>query len=153
MKTITLPEILHDQLRAEARAAYPRECCGLIEGVRRQGHIAVVRLHPARNLATRADRFEIDPMEQFRLLHALRDTERDIVGCYHSHPNGRAVPSERDLAGAGEEGFVWLIVSVQANAAAECGAFLFAAGAFSPLRLAEPNHAGSAPESGSLPRA
>jgi desampylase len=126
---------LEEQLAAEARAAFPRECCGLIEGVRRDGVIEALRLHPTRNLATRADRFEIDPAEQFRLLHALRGTERDIVGCYHSHPNGQAVPSSHDRTG--EDDFVWLIAAVREDSVCEIAAHLFMRGKFLPLSLTE----------------
>ncbi len=92
------------QIAAEARAALPRECCGLLEGARAGEAVRVAAVHPTRNLSEEADRFAIDPAEQFALLRRLRGTGREIVGCYHSHPNGRAEPSPRDLAEAGEEG-------------------------------------------------
>jgi proteasome lid subunit RPN8/RPN11 len=134
--SLQLPNHLRDQLVAEAQATFPRECCGLIEGVHRGETVEALKLHPTRNLAREADRFEIDPMEQFRLLKALRDRERDIVGCYHSHPNGVATPSPRDLASAAEEHFVWLIVGVAADGAATLTAHVYAGGAFCPLTLA-----------------
>jgi proteasome lid subunit RPN8/RPN11 len=37
-----------------------------------------------------------------------------IIGCYHSHPEGAPRPSARDLAGAKEEDFLWLIVAGEA---------------------------------------
>ena len=132
---LILPANLRHQLLTEARATFPRECCGLIEGVQKDDQIEAVRLHPARNLATRPDRFEIDPMEQFRLLRALRPTDREIVGCYHSHPNGRATPSEHDRDGAGEEGFIWLIASLADDGATDVGAFLFSESDFRPINL------------------
>lgn len=121
------------RIEAEARAAFPKECCGLLEGVR-DGHQArIVAVHPARNLSPDADRFEIDPAQQFALMRALRDTEREIIGCYHSHPNGKAEPSPRDLEGAGEDGFVWLIAGVAGEV--NLAAFVFRGGAFAPLLL------------------
>ena len=122
------------QLEHEARAALPRECCGLIEGVR--GDLRVVALHPARNLAQRPDAFEIDPAEQFRLMRALRGSERTLIGCYHSHPYGLPEPSPRDVAGGAEEGFLWLVVGVGARRAT-FGAFLWTNGAFVPISIAE----------------
>jgi proteasome lid subunit RPN8/RPN11 len=116
---------LRAQILAEARAAFPRECCGLLEG---EGE-RVTALHPSPNLAERADRFEIDPALRFRLLRE----ERAIVGCYHSHPGGCADPSPRDLDGAGEDGFLWLI-----QGARELKAFVFAQGRFEPVALVEP---------------
>jgi proteasome lid subunit RPN8/RPN11 len=133
---LLLPAHLRDQLIAEAQATFPRECCGLIEGVRRDETVEALKLHPTRNLAREADRFEIDPMEQFRLLKALRGSERDIIGCYHSHPNGVAQPSPRDLASAAEEHFVWLIAALDASGAATLTAHVYAGGAFHPLGLA-----------------
>ncbi len=101
-----LSPALRAQLLAEAAAAHPRECCGLLEG----DGARVTALHPARNLAESCDRFEIDPAVQFR----LRREGCNIVGCYHSHPGGAAEPSPRDAQGTGEAGFVWLIVAGEA---------------------------------------
>jgi proteasome lid subunit RPN8/RPN11 len=78
--------------------------------------IRVHALHATDNIATATDRFEIDPREQFRLAHELRGTGHEIVGCYHSHPNGRAEPSRHDLECAVEDGFVWLIAALNADA-------------------------------------
>ena len=39
-------------------------------------------------------------------------TNQRIIGHYHSHPNGRSMPSTRDLAMAWEPELVWLIVAV-----------------------------------------
>jgi proteasome lid subunit RPN8/RPN11 len=130
-----LPEPLRTRLRAEARAAFPRECCGLIEGVRDARRIVACALHPARNLADAPDRFVIDPAEHFRLLRALRGTERAIIGCYHSHPGGMPVPSEHDCAMAIDDGFVWLIAASTAAGHVTLAAHLFADGAFRALEL------------------
>jgi proteasome lid subunit RPN8/RPN11 len=110
-----LPQSLRAALATQARSAFPRECCGLIEG-RREGNSAhAIAIHPVRNLATEPDRFELDSAEHFRLMRSLRGTEREIIGCYHSHPNGRAELSPRDRANAGEDDFVWLITGIDAD--------------------------------------
>lgn len=133
MTTLLLPSSLKEQIEAEARAAFPRECCGLIEGVRSGERIEAVTLHPAPNLAEAADRFEIDPAAQFAALRGARANGREIVGCYHSHPNGAAEPSAHDLAGAAEDGFVWVIAG--AGGEVRLAAFLYDAGRFSPLEI------------------
>ena len=132
---LSLSQTLRAQLADEARGAFPKECCGLIEGVRDGGTAHAIALHPAKNIAAASDRFEIDPAEHIRLLKALRGTKRAVVGCYHSHPNGQAEPSPRDLDHASEEGFVWLIQPVTADGAGAPGAFVFAAQRFRPLAL------------------
>jgi proteasome lid subunit RPN8/RPN11 len=124
--TLDLPAALRARIAEEARAAAPRECCGLIEGVRGGEVIRATALHPARNLARDDDRFEIDPAGQFRLLRE----GRVVVGCYHSHPGGRAEPSPRDAEGAGEVGFVWVVAGADG-----IGAYLWDGAAFQPMRL------------------
>jgi desampylase len=133
---LIVPKALQVQLGEEACAAFPRECCGLIEGVCEGDCVRAVALHPAANLATRDDRFEIDPMEQFRLMRELRGSGREIVGCYHSHPNGTAEPSAHDLENASEDGFVWLIAAVDtASKGVTPAAFIYGNRAFGPVTL------------------
>lgn len=113
MKTVHLPLGRRDRLVAEARRACPEECCGLLEGVREGEEVTVLALHPAANVADDPKTgFLIDPVLHLRLARVLRGTGREIVGCYHSHPAGRAEPSARDREGGGEAGFVWIIAGV-----------------------------------------
>jgi len=135
-RPFVLSDALQRQLAAEGRGAYPRECCGLIEGVRRADAIEAIALHPTRNLVQAFDRFEIDPAQHIRLLRGLRGTGRDIVGCYHSHPGGVPEPSPRDRDCAHDEDFVWLIAGVEATGVVTQAAFLFAGGDFHRLTLA-----------------
>ncbi len=122
---VALPADLRAAILAAARAAHPHECCGLLEGEWEGDAARVTALHPARNLSPDAMHFEIDPADHIAAQKAARANGTAIIGCYHSHPGGRAEPSGADLAGAGEEKFLWLI-------AAEGGiaAFLYSAGRF-----------------------
>jgi proteasome lid subunit RPN8/RPN11 len=135
--SLVLSEAHRAQIASEARDAGARECCGLIEGVREGESVRAIALHPARNVAECDDGFVIDPGTQFALLRRLRGTDRAIVGCYHSHPNGRAEPSARDREGAGEAGFVWVIAAVQ-DGEVGLAAHVFESPGFRaiPLRLA-----------------
>jgi proteasome lid subunit RPN8/RPN11 len=110
--SLLLPEELRAQIAREASAAIPRECCGLIEGHRDGTRAIATVLHSTRNIADEADRFEIDPAAHIALLKKLRGTDRAIIGCYHSHPNGCATPSPSDRGGAHETGFLWLVQAV-----------------------------------------
>ena len=106
---VLLPQDLRRQILEETRASTPRECCGLIEGARDGGQFRVTALHPARNLSPEADRFQIDPRDQFAAQRMARANRAAIIGCYHSHPDGGPAPSAADLAGAAEQNFLWLI--------------------------------------------
>ena len=111
---VELPAALAAALHEEARQAAPRECCGLLEGRRAEGVYTILALHPVRNLSDDPDHFEIDPGGHIAAVKIARANGTTILGCYHSHPRGSAQPSASDLAGAGEENFLWLIVADEA---------------------------------------
>lgn len=114
---VELPPALAAAIGEEARRAAPRECCGLLEGVREEQRFTVRALHPARNLAEGADRFEIDPRDHIAAVKKARANGAAIIGCYHSHPHGPAQPSASDRAGAAEDNFAWLIAAGERLAA------------------------------------
>ena len=112
IRVLLLAPNLRSEIEREARTAFPRECCGLIEGVRTGEQVQAFALHPTRNIAQEPNRFEIDPAAHIALMRNLRGTGREIVGCYHSHPDGAAEPSQHDRRSASEDGFVWVIAAV-----------------------------------------
>ena len=131
---LALPREFRTRIESESRAAYPNECCGLVEGVREGDSARVLALHTARNILAARDRFEIHPEDHFAALKTARDRGHAIIGCYHSHPGGAPQPSETDLSGAGEENFLWLIAAIsRADAPGLFGSFVYRAGAFEPV--------------------
>ena len=127
MRILYLASHMRDEIIAAAQEAFPRECCGMIEGVAVEDGWRVLAIHPARNVADDPERkFLIDPQTHFELLRALRGTDRRIIGCFHSHPNGRAIPSAADRAGAIEPDFVWLVAAGTRESGFVLGAYLFA---------------------------
>jgi len=137
MPAVALPLPLQERLRDEAIRAYPRECCGLLEGFADGVLLRVIALHPTANLAQQPDRFEIDPAAHIALQRALRGTGRSVLGCYHSHPNGRAEPSGLDRENADEGGFLWLIVAVKPDMVERTRlvAFVRNGQSFSPVKI------------------
>ena len=133
---ILLPPELRSRIEREARASFPRECCGLIEGTCTNEVAHAVALHPARNIALRADRFEIAPQDHFKALKQARANGRALIGCYHSHPRGEPKPSAHDLLGAGEENFFWLIAALgEGDGPLTLAAFVYAAAGYFPVEL------------------
>jgi len=127
--TVRLPVAIADLIRAEATAAYPLECCGLLIGQwSPDGQmLTVIEAHPSKNVTDGDARrgFEIDPKLRFDLMRQAqaRADGTDIVGHWHSHPDGPAEPSARDLAAAYEPEFVWLICRSTNERAENLGAF------------------------------
>ena len=95
-------------LLAEAARAAPDECCGLLLG--RAGRVEEAR--PAANVAPDPARhFEIDPAALFAAHRESRTGGLDLLGYYHSHPEGHPVPSATDCAHASGDSRAWAIVA------------------------------------------
>ena len=53
--------------------------------------------YPARNALASPYRYEIDPRDLVRILHAIERHGDDLVAVFHSHPDGPAAPSATDV--------------------------------------------------------
>jgi proteasome lid subunit RPN8/RPN11 len=114
--TYPLIEVLHlsarhaDALRQAAISAYPNECCGLVVG-EGAARLTISEVVPVPNISDTPRRaFAVDPQKQFEILRAVRGTSQRVIGHYHSHPNGAAVPSQHDLAMAHDPEAIWIVV-------------------------------------------
>jgi proteasome lid subunit RPN8/RPN11 len=79
-----------------ARAALPRECCGLLLGQFGQ----ILAAWPVPNTAAQPDAFEFDGLSAMRAERAARLCGLELVGYYHSHPHGPPTPSREDRSGS-----------------------------------------------------
>lgn len=104
---VRISRAAHATLLAEAAASPTQEVCGLLLGddvIRRIGPTLNVSLQPA-------DSFEIDPAALFAAIRAERATGGErLIGYYHSHPSGRAEPSERDREQAVGDVRLWVVI-------------------------------------------
>lgn len=100
---------------AAARDGAPLEVCGVLLGTGTD----IERAAPAANVAPDpAQHFEIDPAVLVAAHRGARDgTGPQVIGYYHSHPNGLARPSATDAQSAAHDGRIWAIV---ANGAITC---------------------------------
>jgi proteasome lid subunit RPN8/RPN11 len=110
-RSLTLKRAHLEILVHAAADAAPAECCGLLIGYGTD-FVIVTDVIVAENVADEPDTFLINPQLQFDWLRKLRDSDRRIIGHFHSHPNGRCEPSQRDLDMAVDPEQVWLIVPV-----------------------------------------
>ena len=121
---------------ARASESYPEEACALLEGTTDSRVVRVARVHFADNVAAdRRRRFEVDPRLLLRLHRTLRDGATSIVGVWHSHPNGVAVPSGTDYAQAYDAELAWIITAVTADGPGQARAYRVGTDAFSEIVL------------------
>lgn len=110
-----MPALIRETIEQASLDAQPDEACGLLIGHMTGTTAAVARAVVSRNVAPapRHKRFEIDPALQLKYQRELRGTDTAIIGHFHSHPNGLAVPSDADRDAPGEDGLLWLIAAIQ----------------------------------------
>ena len=105
---VTISPTAHAAILAAAAEAHPHETCGLLVGT--GTHINTAR--PAANVHPEPARhFEIDPIALIAAHKAARAGGPQIVGYFHSHPNGLARPSATDAAMASGDGRLWAIAA------------------------------------------
>ncbi len=95
-------------LLAEAAAADPYECCGVLLGT----GATITQICPAPNIhPTPRTHFEIDPQALIDVHRAARNGGPQVLGYFHSHPRGSAHPSATDRAMAAHDGKIWAIAA------------------------------------------
>ncbi|WP_010186103.1 Mov34/MPN/PAD-1 family protein [Sphingomonas sp. PAMC 26605] len=105
---IEISSTLLARLLTETRNSPEREICGLLFGTAQR----IAAATACTNVAADPHRaFELDPGALFAALRAARIGGPTVIGHYHSHPSGVAVPSTRDAEGAMGDGALWLIVA------------------------------------------
>lgn len=95
-----------EAMERAARAAHPREACGLLlgEGARVSAFVETANVH-----ATPASHFEIDPQALIDAHRAERVGGMQVLGYFHSHPVGEPAPSAADRASSAGDGRIWAI--------------------------------------------
>lgn len=91
------------------------ECCGVVavlpaeEGATR----TAARVYRAENVHASALKFEIAPMELYRLNETIEDAGWEVGAIYHSHVRSEPYPSQTDIGfAAGWPGLEWIIVGL-----------------------------------------
>ncbi len=83
-----------------ARAAYPKECCGILVGAdSADGRVASIAVTSANVYqGDQKDRFDLDPRAFLQADKLARAEGLQVLGFFHSHPDCDAYFSATDLA-------------------------------------------------------
>jgi proteasome lid subunit RPN8/RPN11 len=93
-ETLIIPAEIHDLMVAHCLREAPRECCGILGGVRPR----VASFHPLRNVAAQGEtRYDADTKDLIAAVTELRSRNAEILAIYHSHPRWAPIPSATDL--------------------------------------------------------
>ena len=125
--TLDLPRHLLHRIHRHAEEAYPHECCGFLLGhVVEEARRIVCDVEVVRNpdaVEGVSDRYQIDTADYLRVDRRARLAGWDILGCYHSHPDEKPIPSTIDLACAWPW-YVYLIVALDHGHVADARAWV-----------------------------
>ncbi len=99
-------------MRASAVHHAPREACGILLGRTAAKQTRIDDLREVINIHTQPDRFfEIDPAALIEAHKAARAGGAEVVGYFHSHPNGNPDLSDKDREMAAGDGKIWAVVA------------------------------------------
>jgi proteasome lid subunit RPN8/RPN11 len=112
---VKISQALLDELVAHVGEDPGNEICGVVavepEGA--PGASEAVSVHRAANLHASPLRFEIEPMELYRLNEEIEGRGQQIGAIYHSHVRSDPYPSQTDINYAkGWPGVEWVIVGL-----------------------------------------
>jgi proteasome lid subunit RPN8/RPN11 len=103
-----ISRFLLDSIADRCAARPTLESCGLLLG--EEGEILAAVDVPNR-AADPARRFELDSAAHLATSRAARGAGMRIIGHYHWHPSGSAMPSTDDRLAADRDGVYWLILA------------------------------------------
>ncbi|MCZ6770092.1 MAG: M67 family metallopeptidase [Acidobacteria bacterium] len=106
------PRVL-EKMVEHARREYPLECCGLLSGRGRE----IDTIQATCNQRRSRKEFFVPLEELFAFFQGLRQSGKDHLGIYHSHPRSECLPSPRDVAEFHYQGVSYWIVSLQGEKA------------------------------------
>ena len=95
---LELSRTLRDRLAELAALDHPGEACGVLFGRRGPAGAWAVRLERLTNLARPRSlaSYEVHPGELVSAERAARAAGLELLGFWHTHPDGTALPSARD---------------------------------------------------------
>jgi proteasome lid subunit RPN8/RPN11 len=87
----------------------PEEACGLLAGAIGQNGYETLHVIPTANILHSSLEYRLDPQEQLDAFLQMEEQGWELVGIYHSHPQGPEKPSPTDIAEAYYPEAVYLI--------------------------------------------
>ncbi len=132
INTIQIPTQIREQLSLHANDCLPKECCGIVVGKMPSAiePIAkVTEIWPMNNIADQDQKrfFNLKALDIHQVIKACRTRLLDVIGFYHSHPFGIALPSHQDIEMATAwPGYYHLIIAPQKNNNHDVRAFITA---------------------------
>ena len=114
-------------LIGHAQELFPYECCGVLVGRTKEGEKIVTELCQTTNIVAgeKTDWFEIEPKELMKIFQRAAEEEKDVLGFYHSHPNGSPIPSRSDSEQVSWSFYSYVIVGLDNKGEGDIKSWVF----------------------------
>jgi len=120
-----------ERMISHARSTLPTECCGVLGGTKS----VVTSVYPLTNDLASPTQYLANPKEMFQATRKMREKSENMIGIYHSHPNGPSTPSVTDQEQNYYPGLFYFIISL-AGAEPEVRCYTMSdQGIFSPIQI------------------
>jgi [CysO sulfur-carrier protein]-S-L-cysteine hydrolase len=131
-----LPGAMRDELVAWSRQALPNEACGILAGEHSAfDGGAATAFHGLRNAAASPFFYQIDPLEQLKVMLAIDDADHVVWGIFHSHVASQPRPSATDVRLAAYPDALYLLCSLRDPDAPEVRAWTILDGTITEVPL------------------
>lgn len=125
-----ISKLAYEKLKKTAVECKTEEICGLLAGNGKE----ITDVYVLENVRHSAHVFEMNPMEQFEVIHDIRKKKLSLAGIFHSHIDTMPVPSETDIRLAYDDSMLYVIISA---ADGEIRAYRINCNAYSEVELIE----------------
>lgn len=133
LEHLELPAEIRLALVAHSRFCLPEEACGLV-AVDGSGRLKMA--YALSNIERSRVRFTIAPREHYGAIRHAESNGWEIGGSFHSHPDAAAFPSSRDIEGALDPRWLYLLVGM-GNGGVDVRGFRIRDGEVAEVRLWE----------------
>ena len=114
-KSIFLTESQKQSLLKHAEQWRPNESCAILFGSIKNGQSIVKEIFLAENIDESPVNFTISNDELLKAYKMAEEKKLEIIGIFHSHPEGNAYPSATDKKFMFTNPVVWVIASGTEN--------------------------------------
>ncbi|MCD9025629.1 Mov34/MPN/PAD-1 family protein [Cohnella silvisoli] len=108
--SVVLNQLLENDLLTACRERLPYETCGIVYGTAADGIVTAEGYAIVRNgSSSPSDTFSFHPEDWVSAYFQAQKNQRNIVGLFHTHPQGSSVPSTGDEQGSIPWKTYWIV--------------------------------------------
>jgi len=122
-KKIFITKTHWEEMLEDVEQKDPNEACGLLAGSIIKRGYKVLSVIPTQNVLHSPYRYQVEPEEQLKAFIQIEEKGWELLGTFHSHPDGPETPSQTDIIEAYYPEVVHLIWSKR-NGRWKCRGFL-----------------------------